>query len=225
MSKKKPNSFDFNEFLKQLETCSPKLKRKQGIKPKRKFFLIVTEGGKTEPLYFENKKVKLPKHLLETVEIEGVGANTLAVVKRAIELKEAREESLKTNFDEVWAIFDKDEYPARNVNEAVALAERNGVKAGLCNESFELWYVLHFRYIDQKLTRDQYNNLLTEILGVKYDKVDIKIPGMIETTGNEKLAIRYSKRLEKQHKGKTPNQSNPFIGFYKLIEKLNKYIP
>lgn len=224
MAKKKSN-FDFSQFLKELKTDSPKLERKQGKKPKRKYFLIVTEGGKTEPIYFNSKKHGLPKNLLETIEIEGVGANTITVVNKAIELKEKREQSLLPNYDEVWAIFDKDEFPTINVNEAVAKAERNGVKAGLANESFELWYVLHFREIEQQLTREQYCTILSEILGISYDKANEEIPELIQKAGGEeRLALRRAKTLEELHEDLTPAQKNPYIGFRMLIIALNKYI-
>jgi hypothetical protein len=46
-------------------------KRKTEFKSKRKFYLIVCEGEKTEPNYFESLKSSLPKGVLELTNIAG----------------------------------------------------------------------------------------------------------------------------------------------------------
>jgi len=73
--------------------------RKSNSKSLRKSLLIVCEGERTEPAYFEsfplNKKVR---------EIVGAGANTLSVVKEAIRLRD------NSNFDEIWCVFDRDSF-------------------------------------------------------------------------------------------------------------------
>ena len=48
-----------NHIKKQRERVESK--RLEGIKSKRRFFLIVCEGEKTEPNYFESLKNDLPK--------------------------------------------------------------------------------------------------------------------------------------------------------------------
>ena len=57
-------------------------------------------------------------------------------------------------FDRVWVVFDRDDF--NDFNEAIALAERKGYKAAWSNEAFELWYLLHFIYLDTAISRADY---------------------------------------------------------------------
>ena len=95
------------------------LTRRKNFKPLRKNFLIVCEGEKTEPNYF--KKFRVPKEVFDVV---GVGANTESLVKKAIELKK----KASTSYDDVWCVFDRDSFPAKNFNNAFALAKKNNIK-------------------------------------------------------------------------------------------------
>ncbi len=62
-----------NAILKRRQRIDRK--RKMGIKSKRLFYLIVCEGEKTEPNYFESLKEALPKGVLEmtNIDIDGTG--------------------------------------------------------------------------------------------------------------------------------------------------------
>ena len=44
-------------------------RRVVGQRPKRRFFLIVCEGEKTEPNYFEAIRLKLPKDMMLIVKV------------------------------------------------------------------------------------------------------------------------------------------------------------
>ena len=59
-----------------------KQKRETRTRKLRKRFLIVCEGTKTEPNYFEAFKKNLPRGLVE-VDIHGMGENTLSIVQEA----------------------------------------------------------------------------------------------------------------------------------------------
>lgn len=127
-------------FLKELEESKEKdvVKKVEQLQ-ERKYFLIVCEGEKTEPNYFRYFKNKLPKHLLNTVELIGEGDNTLNVVKKAISLKLDRlKDPITPEFDEVWAVFDKDDFPTERVDSAFNLANHNDIKCAFSNQSFEL---------------------------------------------------------------------------------------
>lgn len=47
-------------------------------------------------------------------------------------------------YDQVWCVFDKDDYPDSQFNEAVRLAERAGIRPAYSNQAFEYWMLLHF---------------------------------------------------------------------------------
>ena len=59
------------------------LQRPKNRRPLRKTFLIVCEGQRTEPNYFEAFRV--PK---EVIEVIGAGDNTIRLVRNAISLRE-----------------------------------------------------------------------------------------------------------------------------------------
>lgn len=67
--------------------------------------------------FIDHWKRVLPNHLLETVQIIGQGDNTINIVRKAIEEKKARAaDPVKPPFDEVWAVFDKDDFPNERRN-------------------------------------------------------------------------------------------------------------
>lgn len=76
-----------NEQLKRY--AREKHKRKQDIKRKRSYYLIVCEGEATEPNYFEGMKQDLPKGVLTAcqIDIEGTGYNTQSLINEALRLK------------------------------------------------------------------------------------------------------------------------------------------
>lgn len=70
--------------------------------------LVVCEGSKTEPNYFNSfSMMKNSSSFVFEVFPEGGGISTLAVVDKAIEL---RDKAVKHGhpYDSVWAVFDKD---------------------------------------------------------------------------------------------------------------------
>lgn len=59
-------------------------KRKQDIRAKRMYYLIICDGEETEPNYFEGLKQDLPIGVLTAcqIDIEGTGRNTQSLVMR-----------------------------------------------------------------------------------------------------------------------------------------------
>ena len=130
--------------------------KKTGTKEQLPIILIVCEGERTEPNYFDRFEVTNIK-----IESRGIGDNTIRLVKYAIE------ESQKNDYDQVWCVFDKDSFPKDNFNRAVQLAQNNDFGIAYSNESFELWYILHFEFLNSQITRDQYIKKLNSIFKSK----------------------------------------------------------
>lgn len=128
-------------------------KRKVATRDKIVRFLIVCEGERTEPNYFK-ELVKDKYSEVRSEEIVGEGRSTCALVKKTEEIRAQLEYQRQLKFDRVWVVFDKDDF--QDFNEAIALAERKGYKAGWTNEAFELWYLLHFVYLDSAISRADY---------------------------------------------------------------------
>ena len=73
--------------------------RKMHTRPLRPKFLIVCEGEKTEPHYFERFRVN--KDVIDLC-VEGLGDNTLSLVECTCELMR------KEGYAQVWCVLDRD---------------------------------------------------------------------------------------------------------------------
>lgn len=173
--------------------------RKVATRDKIVRFLIVCEGKQTEPNYFK-QLVKDKYSEVRTEEIVGEGRSTCALVKRAEEIKEKLEYQRQLKFDRVWVVFDKDDF--NDFNEAIALAQQKGFRVAWSNEAFELWYLLHFIYLDADVSRTDYiNKLENEIRKIKgfanfkYKKNDAGFYALLNRLGNEQKAKRGAKKL------------------------------
>ena len=155
--------------------------------------LIVCEGKKTEPNYFKAFRV--------TNDVFGKGIETMRVVEEAIRLN--REAG---PYDQIWCVFDRDDFPPDDFDNAIKKVEslaKEGFRVAYSNQSFELWYVLHFENLESDLHRSQYIDRLNIHLGQKYNKSDSNLYDLLKQKGNEKLALRYADSLREKHKEET----------------------
>lgn len=180
-------------------------KRKENIRSKIVRFLIVCEGSRTEPNYFR-ALVRDRYSEVREEEIIGEGKSTCALVKRTLQIKNELEHRRQLPFDHIWVVFDKDDFT--DFNKAIELAKSHTFKCAWTNEAFELWYLLHFRYLDTGVSRRDYiEKLQNEIRkhsgyeNYKYQKNDKSIYKILTTIGDEKLAKRYAKRLRATFRG------------------------
>jgi hypothetical protein len=192
----------FNKFL-----------RREGTRSPNKNLLLVCEGERTEPSYFRSFRIPA-----KVIDISGTGANTSSLVRHAIAL------SKQAAYDEVWCIFDRDSFPKRNIVEAFRLIKENKFKVAFSNESFELWYLLHFCYMDTEITRAQYCEKLSEHLNFNYKKNNPNMYNLL--LQKQSTAIKHARKLEKL-KPVIPGkewESIPTTSVYKLVERLNKLV-
>ena len=129
------------------------------------------------------------------------------------------------SFDRVWLVFDKDDF--NDFNEAIRKAKKLGVQCAWSNEAFELWYYLHFEYLDTGIGRNAYIERLQEFFRNKmgdtnfeYKKGNPNIYGLLQQHGSEDLAIRYAKKLRTLYKGTDYANHKPCTMVDKLIEEL-----
>ncbi|MBF0466770.1 MAG: RloB domain-containing protein [Nitrospirae bacterium] len=203
------------------------LKRKQNYRKVSKTILIVCEGEKTEKNYFESFRKDLHNSLIniQDVKIIGTGYNTCSLVQKAKDLRiELKKEG--KDFEITWVVFDKDSFASENFNKAIDSAKKCNIRVAYSNEAFELWYLLHYAYIDAGLSRDQYKEKLTTRLGFKYEK---NSKSMYSTLlDRQTTAIINAKKLIEHHKTSNPNglnpeRDNPSTTVHELVEELNKY--
>ncbi len=115
-----------------------RLTRRQGVREIKQSFLIVCEGENTEPDYF-----KAFRMTAATVKALGQAMITMALVNKAISIREADHQK-KREYDQCWVVFDKDDFPAQDFNQAIQLAEKNGFRVAYSNQAFEYWFLLHY---------------------------------------------------------------------------------
>jgi hypothetical protein len=184
-------------------------KRIVGTRNPKERFLVVCEGEKTEPNYF--KGFRVPGR---TVDIRGVGYNTVSLIQEAIALKSQEE------YDQVWCVFDRDDFPAQHFNEAISLANANNIKIAYSNEAFELWYILHFDYHQSGISRADYIKILSKKLGHHYEKSNETIYD--ELASKLPAAIRNAQKLLANYDPPKPESDNPSTTVHLLVMELLK---
>ena len=203
--------------------------RQQSILIHPEYHLIVSEGTKTEPNYFEAIKEKINRDYKDRikVEIEGTGLDTVNLVN----LAEKYVSESPNGFKHVWVVYDKDDFPAEHFNLAAELCrtkttENTIYHALWSNQCIELWFLLHFSYYQADTHRDDYYPKLTEQLmkigagEYKKNRKDIYYvlrPFMEQAVGN-------AKKLASINEGKTPTESAPGTEVYRIIESLRPYL-
>lgn len=216
-----------NAVLKRL--ARKESSRRQDINTQRQYYLIVCEGTKTEPNYFEGLKDNLPLGVIDTIElrVEGTGHNTLTVIDDAQKIRERFEKLSGRIFDEVWAVFDRDDFPEEHFNNAIFKGKTVGIHCAWTNEAFELWYLLHFQFFQNSMSRDDYKKLIERELSQKmgrpytYQKNSKDMFALLKEYGDLKQAITWAKQLEAEFAGRTDYANhNPCTKVYELIEKL-----
>jgi hypothetical protein len=217
-----------NAILKKLQ--SGKKERKVNVREKRQYYLIVCEGEKTEPNYFEGLKQTLPQGVLTTIQIDikGIGDNTRSLVKKAKQIKLSIEDTGRS-VDKLWVVFDRDSFSADSFNNAIHSCHdsRPRIHCAWSNEAFELWYLLHFNFYNNSISRDDYKALIEKELkpylgkNYRYLKNSKDMFDMLTKYGNREQAIKWAKDLAKEYEGQGNfADQNPCTMVYKLVEEL-----
>jgi len=126
--------------------------------------LIVCEGSKTEPDYFESLKKAFR---LTTVDVKVVydKPDPKSVVKRAEELREKRKISSFAQYDQIWCVIDVEApQPHPTLDEAYDRAQKRGFNLALSNPCFEFWFLLHFERTSQQMTSKKAKQLVKKYL-------------------------------------------------------------
>jgi len=184
----------------------------------RRRILIVCEDSKSSRYYFESFPVDRRRIDFKVV---GAGMNTDSLVENVIEkIKEATKN--RQPYSDVWCVFDRDSFPLANYARAFQLAENNKIRVAWANQAFELWYLLHYDYLEAGIERGQYKEKLLK-KGLVYDKADKTIYQKTESL--QEKAIRNAAKLEKHWNdcGKRfQERENPSTSVHKLVEYLNE---
>lgn len=193
--------------------------------------IIVTEGEKTEPIYFKGivdyissqnpNTCKKPK-----IKIVGVGKGSSRLVDEALSITSR---NIPLN-QECWIVFDKDDNP--DFEEAIAYAKKCGFNVAWSNESFECWLYMHFKQASAAWRRSDYEKRLdgefkaSGLSVVGYEKTNPAIGALPVTDDYLKKAVQHAQRLEAKNaeENRPPSKCNPGTTVHHLILALKPYI-
>ena len=205
--------------------------RKDKIKSKRLApanYLIVCEGKKTEPNYFNGLKKQINEKygnkvdvLIPNIEVQGTGRNTIDLVKYTQKFVNYTSKI----YGQVWVVFDKDDYNNEQFELAIANCEYN---ACWSNPNFELWLLAHLKKVNKYISK---NDVLDELnkefqkngLG-DYNKNDAKVFEKITKEGKLHIAIENCKHMEELNKNGQASERNPMTKVYKIVDGLKEYL-
>lgn len=199
--------------------------------PKANSYLIVTEGTQTEPIYFNGIKKLIQESvggqvdIVESpvVDVQGEGCSTCTL----IEATEQIVKDAKVMYQNVWVLFDKDDFT--DFDEAIQCGVERGYNVAWSNESFEYWLYLHFSYSDSALHRHEWTEKLDGIFKQfgwgSYQKNDKELFEYVNMYGGVETAIKHAKRRMSEFETSklNPSEYNPGTTVYKLVEELNQY--
>jgi len=216
------------EQLKAQRRKEPSLKRPVAELTEKPSILIVCEGENTEPSYFNQFRITSAK-----VKSVGEGYNTISLVNRALVL------SQQGNYDQVWCVFDKDDFNDNDFNSAIQIAVANNFGVAYSNQSFEYWLILHFNdHQGGGMHRDSYNDKINEHLKpfkVTYDGNGTKLieevffellDGIDDKTSRKRaeLAIDRAERNYNHFNHTNPAREESSTTVFRLVRELLKYV-
>ena len=147
-----------------------------------------------------------------------------------IEVAEQLVKDAKIMYQNVWIVFDKDDF--EDFNQAIEEGEHQGFHIAWSNQSFEYWLYLHFNYSDSALHRRQWNAKLDDLfqkynLGDgTYQKNYEDIYNMVDWYDGVNTAIKNAKRrmADFEKGGFQPSEFDPGTTVYQLVEELKRFI-
>src|SRR6202165_1126853 len=191
-------------------------RRRPQLEPRRRI-LIVCEGRRTEPEYFQALRVKL--RAVVEVQIEPGGPDPKILVERAVARKRDtdREARLQRDrflrYDEIWCVFDTDEHP--KLADARQQAQAHGIELAISNPCFELWALLHFQ--DQSAFLERH---------VAVTRLKKHLPHYKKVLPFEVLHPKYpaavlrAQELDRRCQDAGRPGNNPSTGVYRLTESM-----
>ena len=189
-----------------------KSRRREATKELFYSFLIVCEGTRTEPEYFRHFTSRRSR-----VQTVGADRSTMKLAEDALRIRDI------DTFDYKWLVFDKDDN--QDFNEAIAYAGQKGFQCAWSNESFELWFCLHFIDLTSAVSRRQYIEILEReirkfIPDFIYSKGGDVMYDILKQYGSEDAAKLRAQKLRLQYQDKDYSSHNPCTTVDILVGKL-----
>lgn len=131
----------------------------------------------------------------------------------------------------VWIVYDTDDFPAEHIDQVVELCREHSTEeteyhAVWSNQCMELWYLLHFSFMQSDLHRTEYwpklTDWLTKMEKGAYEKRRKDMYSVLRPFMDS--AIANARRLEKVNAGKLPSKAAPGTMVHELVGKLRPYL-
>lgn len=199
--------------------------RRAAFKQMQKVVRIYCNGEVTEVNYFKALLADL-RITSASIKIVGKEHNRLSLV---LEAKKMLHKECIDNDVDVWIVFDVDAAPKgtnnppkikEEANSAISKCSHNKFYYAVSNDSFELWFLLHFRRDFAHHHRDEIVDKLSACIGFNYEK-STPMYELIKDKQDE--AIARGKALCAVYPTGTPvSRCEPYTNVHELVEYLTK---
>jgi len=232
-----------NHLQRQKELKEKDFQRKKAYKSKVPDVIIACEDSDSSPTYFKQivRKLKEEKRITQDslVVAKHRRTNPLGVLEDLIEHRCDNGKTYK-NFEHKWIVIDRDiarvnggGHSKEDFNRALQKAKNDKVQVAYSNDSFELWYLLHFEYRDTAILRDEISDkVIKKIKSINphkfssLDKTTIKQKNVTKEIfdaliDRQDIAVRNAKKLlESYGDSHDPESDNPSTTVHLLVEVL-----
>lgn len=188
------------------------LRRRMPVRDPKPRILIVCEGEKTEPQYFNKFRIekRMPRSLMRII---GAGCDPKGVAEVAKKWdRDAKNDKLP--FKHIWCVFDRDDHTRLPDAFQQVQHKKNDFSLAFSNPSFELWFLLHFEDQTANIDRQDVISQLKRHIPA-YDK---SLDVYDDLKEFQATAIDRAKKLDSE-----PDaiRENPSTTVYELVVLLN----
>lgn len=182
---------------------------------------IYTEGKLTEPEYINKFYLELckKKRVILAPIVRAAGVPFTMVTACVAKVEELRREARRDPFlknSVVWAVFDVDVHP--RLAEAIALAERNGVRCAVSNPCIEVWGLMHSSIFERPSSRfDAQAELARVMPGYHHDDSPIFPWDRCKDFVDVAIENSIKAKLRREAEGGRFPACNPTTTFYELL--------
>lgn len=192
-----------------------KYKRGKREQKKQKDAILIVCGDRTEELYFKKFRSDLGK-----IEVKPILNNESPkrIVERTIK------EDNKENYVQAWVVFDKDDFnDFDDFDEAIQLANKNNIRVAFSNQAFELWFILHYKYLSHSMHRNKYEGEIEKLTGKSYSKTNDQIYDLLKNKMNDAIINAKKGHQKWKLESNKPSDWESCTTVYELVNYLNQW--
>jgi hypothetical protein len=129
------------------------------------------------------------------------------------------EEQLEIKPENVFCVFDNDNND-KKLKDTIEIARKYGFNPIYSVQCFELWYILHFNYLQSSIEKERYDKIISKKLGINYTHSFKGMYDLLEDMQDN--AIKYSIKLYKERERNNELFKDPVTNIFMLVEAINK---